>query len=103
MFGLTKRGVLGMFDGKCKRCGKTVMEHQADMRCPDGALSGPQPFAWVHTVKQHGGDDSEDQALSFKPDNFPLQGEAHGMFYSVGQPRPLYLHPPADGVGGKTE
>lgn len=29
-------GAEGRFNGKCARCGKTVMEHQPDMRCPDG-------------------------------------------------------------------
>lgn len=29
-------GANGRFDGKCKHCGKTVMEHQPDMRCTAG-------------------------------------------------------------------
>lgn len=51
--------------------------------------NGVQPDAWLHTVKQHGGDGTEDLALSFNRDSFPLQGVEHGMFYSVAC-APLY-------------
>jgi hypothetical protein len=46
------------------------------------------PAAWLHTVKQHG-DDEEDQAMSFSPDNFPFQADEAPGFYSVGA-IPLY-------------
>ena len=59
-----------------------------------------QAVAWMHTVTNDGGA-TTDQALSFKPDNFPLQSEKHGdgLFVSVGQPRPLlYATPPPAGA-----
>jgi hypothetical protein len=57
-----------------------------------------EPVAWLHTVAQHGGEGEQDKALSFAPENFPLQGEEVGMFYSIGQPEPLYLRPHGIGV-----
>lgn len=53
-----------------------------------------EPVAWLHTVKQQGGDETEDHALSFSPNNFPLQGTAPGMFYSISH-APLYALPVA--------
>lgn len=48
----------------------------------------PEPTAWLHVVKQHEADE-EDLALSFAPDNFPLMGEAAGLFQSL-RHGPLY-------------
>lgn len=43
------------------------------------------PVAWLHTVRETGGDREPDAALSFAPDNFPL----NGMFESLSV-EPLY-------------
>ena len=45
--------------------------------------------AWLHTVVQDDGE--QDQALSFSPDSFPLEGV--GGFRSIGK-TPLYAAPP---------
>lgn len=61
----------------------------------------PQPVAWIHTVKQNEGDE-EDQALSFAPENFPLMGEAPGLFQSIGC-APLYAAPLDEAAIRKSE
>ena len=53
------------------------------------AMRGISPVtAWLHQVV--GGDGEPDQALSFAPDNFPLQGV---VGYRSLSHKPLYLHP----------
>lgn len=54
------------------------------------ALVAQEPVAYLHTVTQNGAD--TDQALSFTPDAFPLQGV--GGFRSIGI-IPLYATPVA--------
>lgn len=50
-----------------------------------------QPAAWLHNVVQNDGEgDQDDLALSFSPDNFPLEGDAPYLWRSTGC-RPLYL------------
>jgi hypothetical protein len=52
-----------------------------------------EPVAWLHDVVQNDGSgEQNDQALSFSPDNFPLEGEAPYLWRSLGS-KPLYTHP----------
>lgn len=44
--------------------------------------AGMPVVAWLHTVRQNDGE-CDDEALSFAPDNFPLQGDAPHLFASL--------------------
>ena len=75
-------------DGKL---GMAAQRNEVETAKRRGAM--PEPAAWLHAVKQHG-DDEEDQALSFAPDNFPFKTDEAPGFYSTGAV-PLYLRFPA--------
>ena len=70
----------------------------SEVEAARAALSaGHEPTAWLHPIRQYADGAVNDLALSFSPNNFPLKGQSHGLFYATGAPTPLFAHPAPKG------